>query len=228
MELSYCIALPPLLPVAAMTDGNLDRILFLLKTRGPMTAQTLAEALSITPQGTRQHLSRLEGEGLVGFEDRREKVGRPSRWWALTEAGHARFPDSHAGLTVDLIESVTRVFGPAGMDRLIADRETRQHAAYAAAVAGAGRLEDRVAALADLREREGYMAEWRREDGGWLLIENHCPICAAATACQGFCRSELALFRMVLGDGVAVERTDHIVAGARRCAYRITPAGLHA
>jgi len=27
----------------------------------------------------------------------------------------------------------------------------------------------------------------------------------------------------VLGDGVAIERTDHILAGARRCAYRIAP-----
>jgi predicted ArsR family transcriptional regulator len=207
-----------------MSDGSPDRILFLLKTRGPMTAQALGAALAITPQGTRQHLARLEAEGLVGYDDRREKVGRPSRWWRLTDAGHDRFPDSHAALTVDLIESVGRVFGPAGLDRLIADREARQHAAYDAAGAEAEGLEDRVAALAALRDREGYMAEWRREGDGWVLIENHCPICAAATACQGFCRSELALFRLVLGEDVAVERTDHIVAGARRCAYRITPA----
>jgi len=208
-----------------MSDGSPDRILFLLKTRGPMTAQALGAALDITPQGTRQHLARLETEGLVGFEDRREKVGRPSRWWALTEAGHGRFPDSHAALTVDLIESVIRVFGAAGMDRLIADREARQHGAYEAAVAGPDGLEDRVAALAALRDREGYMTEWRRDGDGWLLVENHCPICAAASACQSFCRSELALFRMVLGEDVAVERIDHIVAGARRCAYRITPVG---
>jgi len=40
-------------------------------------------------------------------------------------------------------------------------------------------------------------------------------------AIQGLCRSELALFRAVLGPGVEVERTEHILAGARRCAYRI-------
>ena len=81
----------------------------------------------------------------------------------------------------------------------------------------------RIAALADIRTREGYMAEYREaEDGeGWLLIENHCPICAAATACQGFCRSELAIFREMLGPECSIERTEHIVHGARRCAYRI-------
>ena len=58
-------------------------------------------------------------------------------------------------------------------------------------------------------------------DGSFLLSENHCPICVAARACQGLCRSELALFRAVLGPGVEVERSEHILAGARRCAYRI-------
>ena len=71
------------------------------------------------------------------------------------------------------------------------------------------------------------MAEWRTEDDGTLtLVENHCPVCAAATACRTLCRSELAIFRDVLGDGARVERTDHILAGARRCAYRVTPTGL--
>ena len=56
-----------------------------------------------------------------------------------------------------------------------------------------------------------------------MLVENHCPICAAATACQGLCRDELALFQKVLGPNVEVERTEHILAGARRCAYVIRP-----
>ena len=33
---------------------------------------------------------------------------------------------------------------------------------------------------------------------------------------------ELEVFRCALGDGVEVERTSHILTGARRCAYRIT------
>ena len=62
----------------------------------------------------------------------------------------------------------------------------------------------------------------RRRDGSFVLVENHCPICAAARACQGFCRDELGLFRRILV-GAKVERTEHLLAGARRCAYRIEP-----
>lgn len=66
------------------------------------------------------------------------------------------------------------------------------------------------------------MAEWSRgRDGDFVLVENHCPICAAARFCQGLCAGEMRLFKGVLGKGVRVERTEHILKGARRCAYRI-------
>jgi predicted ArsR family transcriptional regulator len=81
-------------------------------------------------------------------------------------------------------------------------------------------LRKKLNALAQMRSREGYMASVS-EDFGVLFVENHCPICVAAAACQGLCSSELAVFRTVLGTDVTVERIDHILAGARHCAYRI-------
>ena len=123
-------------------------------------------------------------------------------------------------MTVDLIEAVRTEFGPAVLERLIARRERTVAEGYRAALPDAD-LEARLAKLAQLRAAEGYMAEWRREaDGSYLLIENHCPICAAAAACQGFCRAELSLFQMLLAPA-KVERLEHILAGARRCAYRV-------
>jgi predicted ArsR family transcriptional regulator len=80
-----------------------------------------------------------------------------------------------------------------------------------------------VKRLAKIRSEEGYMASVTvGNDGALLLVENHCPICVAAKACQGFCRSELALFQETLGDKVSVARDEHIVAGARRCVYKIS------
>ena len=74
------------------------------------------------------------------------------------------------------------------------------------------------------RSSEGYMAEVEtRDDGALLLVENHCPICAAARQCQQFCRSELDLFQRVLGPGCTVGRVEHMLDGARRCVYVIKP-----
>ena len=201
-----------------------DQILFLLKTRGPQTAQQLAQSLQLTSMGVRRHLEAWADKGLLLTEDRADKVGRPARHWLLSEAGHARFPDRHGELTVQLIAQVRDLFGQAGLDRLIAAREQKSEAAYLAGMRKARTLAQRVAALAQTRNAEGYMAQVETlADGSFLLVENHCPICAAATACQGFCRSELALFQRTLGPGGTVQRAEHLLSGGRRCVYKITP-----
>lgn len=208
-----------------MDDDSASRLLYLLKSRGPSPSAALAHALGITLPGVRQHLAKLVAEKLVEHVDEAGKVGRPRRIWRLTAAGHGRFPDSHADLAVGLIGAVRELFGAKGLDRLIARREAETLATYRGALQKADDLGARVRALARLRSAEGYMAAARRQaDGSWLLVENHCPICVAAKACQGFCRAELDVFRAALGPGTTVERTEHLLAGARRCAYRIAPA----
>lgn len=198
-----------------------DRILQLLKRNGARTADQLGEALAMTGMGARRHLDRLARDGLVRGFDRVEGVGRPRKFWTLTEKGHLRFPDAHAELTAKLIGDVRRLFGEEGLDRLIAERERDMRVSYEAALEEKTKLEERVEALAALRSREGYMARAERDGDGMLLIEDHCPICAAAETCQSFCRSELSIFRMVLGADVLVERTEYLLEGGRRCAYRI-------
>ena len=205
--------------------GTADRLLYELKSRGPQQAATLAAACAITPMGAHKQLRALAGLGLVQSEDRIEGAGRPKRIWTLSAAGHARFPDRHGELAVQLIRNAAEVLGPDALDRLIDARERQAEKHYLEQLAGARTLGARVRRLAALRAGEGYMARAEPHGRTWLLIEDHCPICAAAATCQGFCRSELALFRRCLGDEALVERTEHLIAGARRCVYRISVAG---
>ena len=207
-------------------DRSIDRILWYLKTRGPQQAAQIARRLGVTAMAVRQHLYTLRDSGVVTYDDERRKVGRPARIWRITEKAQARFPDSHADLTVEMLAIIRATFGERGIDRLMTERTRLQRQAYGERLQAAGKsLEARVNALAKIRAEQGYMAEASRQrDGSFLLIENHCPICAAATACQGLCREELNLFSTLLGDSASVERTDHILAGARRCAYRIKPS----
>ena len=204
--------------------NSLEQLLLLLKTRGPQTAQALSALLGLTSMGARRQLEAAQENGLVAYVDHPGKVGRPVRRWMLTEAGHARFPDGHAELTLDLIAQLRLLFREEGLARLIGARERAVEAAYRSQVDASSRLPEQVAALARAREAEGYMAEAEPQpDGSVLLVEHHCPIRAAARSCQDFCRSELAVFGRVLGPSVSVLRIEHQLAGARCCAYRISP-----
>ena len=199
-----------------------DRILQALKSRGAQSTHTIARQIAVTLPGARKRLTELQLAGLVASKMVAAGVGRPKRIWRLTEKAQSRFPDTHAFLTVELISAARNLFGEDGIDRLINQREKDMQKRYQAALQKARGLRAKVARLCELRSEEGYMAEWSAlEDGAFLLAENHCPICAAARLCQGFCRSELRLFETVLGAGATVERIEHIIAGARRCAYRI-------
>lgn len=213
--------------IEPMADRTRTRLLNALKSSGPQTAADLADNLNVTSVAVRQHLDGMHGEGLVDFEDVKGSVGRPKRVWGLTAAGHQQFPDSHSALIVGLLEGLSDLFGDDGLENLIAHREAKTGKVYKEAMREAADLESRVELLADLRSREGYMAEVVRERDCFLLIENHCSICAAATACQGFCRSELSLFEDVLGPDATVERIEHLLSGDRRCMYRIK-RGEHA
>lgn len=197
-----------------------------LKRAGPQQARELASHLGVTAMAARQHLYALEAEGIVAAEEQPRPRGRPVKLWRLTKAAEPFFPDGHAELTLGLLDAMTSAFGARGLDKLVAARTEAQLAAYRARIKPGWPLKRRLEALARIRSEEGYMAEVRgagREAGrgAYLLVENHCPICAAAQACRGLCRRELELFETVLGPDVEVTRLDHLLSGARRCSYRI-------
>ncbi len=100
-----------------------DRILMFLKTRGEATSLLIAEELSVTKEGARKHLLNLAEAGLIEPTMKSEGVGRPSTYYTLTDKGLAQFPDTHAEVTVQLLQSVKNLLGENALDLLITDRE---------------------------------------------------------------------------------------------------------
>jgi len=215
--------------MSAKTQASPERktrraIAKLLKTEGPIGSAQLAERLGLTAMAVRQHLYALQNEGLVTAEERPVPIGRPAKFWRLTREADRLFPEAYAELSVALIDSVKDAFGDEGLERVLTSRCARQRVDYGKRIKPGDPLAKKLQELAKVRTEEGYMAEIRTgEDGSLLLVENHCPICAAANACQGFCATELELFRSVLGPGVTVERAEHIISGDHRCVYKVQP-----
>jgi predicted ArsR family transcriptional regulator len=196
-----------------------------LKRAGAMTVPELAEALDLTAAGVRQHVDALAEHGLVEAHAREPRGrGRPATEWRLTDLAADLFPDRHDDLTVGLLDALRASLGDDGLQRVIDARTEQMLQAYRRVLPAGGSVLKRVNALARQRTAEGYLADVTRDDeGAVVLVEHHCPICTAAQACRGLCRSELELFQAALGDDVEVTRTQHLLSGDVRCAYRVTP-----
>jgi predicted ArsR family transcriptional regulator len=187
-----------------------DAVLFQLKSLGEAQAETVATRLGITVQAVRQRLDRLLDENLVEFTDQARGRGRPRRMWSLTPRAISLFPDTHGQLTVDLIRTIRSELGEKAFDRLLQLRAEEIAASYRHRLGPAPDMAGKLAALAEIRSAEGYMARLEELPGeGYLLVEDHCPICAAAITCQGFCSIELEVFRGLLDEGWQIERRDH-------------------
>lgn len=200
-------------------------IVQLLKQEGCLDAEALASRLEITAMAVRQHLYALQDEQLVTYQEEPRPMGRPAKLWQLTAAADRFFPDGYAELTLSLLNSVKEAFGEAGLDRLLEVRTRQQLDGYSQQMKGKRSLKQRLNKLAEIRTNEGYMAEVQvQADGSFLLIENHCPICAAATVCTELCAKELETFQSLLGNETNIQRIEHIIAGERRCAYQIRQA----
>jgi len=198
-------------------------ILDYLKMHGPTDALFLAERLHTTGMGARQHLYDLQEQGVVTFSLAKAEKGRPAKLWRLTSKADEYFPDTHGELTSQILQSVQQSFGQAGIERILARRKQAQVKEYRGRIHDRMPLREKVKVLAALRTQEGYMANVDEiNEGEFELVENHCPICTAATSCPGLCEAELEVFKNLMGETASVVRTEHIVSGQRRCLYRVS------
>ncbi len=110
------------------------------------------------------------------------------------------------------------------LDDLFAKR--RQHRIDNARVRLEGKrtLGAKVAELASILDEDGYLATHERVGTGvYRVVEHNCAIWAVAQKYGQACVSEIDFIRAVL-PGATVERVQHMVAGARHCAYEIRAA----
>ena len=201
------------------------KILDRLKVRGPQSIKILSKFMEQTTMGVRQHLTAMESKGLVcQTETKRQNRGRPLNLWKLSKKGHQRFKDGHESVALELIASTAELKGKEFLKELIYSRNKSIQENYKLKLRNAGsHLGQQIIRLAELRSDEGYMAEVRLLPDGWLLTENHCPIHAAASQCAHFCEAELSCFQAAFHEKADIERVEHLLDGARRCTFKISP-----
>jgi predicted ArsR family transcriptional regulator len=199
-------------------------VLFAVRTIGDATVDDVAAYLGITASGARQHLTALADDGLVDADELARDAGsrgRPRLSYHATDLADALFPKAYAALTNDLLGYLAEE-GTEAVDRLFARRRDDRIAGARQRLAGRRSLAAKVDELARILDEDGYVATAERAGRDrFRLVEHNCAITEVARRYGQACSSEIDFIRAVLPEA-DVERTSHIVDGARHCAYEIS------
>jgi len=208
--------------VARLPAGR-RAVLYAVRRRGEATAEQVAEQLDITVSGARQHLTVLAKDGLVESSELASPEGRRGRRtlvYSATSGADAYFPKAYGELTKELLGYVADTDRDL-LDQLFAKRREARIESARTRLASKRTLRAKVAELTRILDEDGYLANWEQAEPGVLrIVEHNCAIWAVAERYGQACTSELEFIRTVL-DGADVERVQHMVAGARRCAYEV-------
>ncbi|NET11303.1 MAG: iron-sulfur cluster biosynthesis transcriptional regulator SufR [Merismopedia sp. SIO2A8] len=206
-----------------------DILQFLVK-QTPATAQQLAEHLKISPQATRRHLKDLESEGLVEHNVMQTGMGRPQYLYHLSEKGREQLPAQYDDFALSLLDTIAETFGPDQVGTILQKQWVQKGLDYRDRI-GNGPLQERVEKLVELRQDEGYMAEWHlltpdeltqypSSHPRFVITEYNCAISHVAQSYPRVCDHELEMFERALQD-CSVERTHWQVKGEHRCGYLV-------
>ena len=196
-------------------------VLETLKRRGEATADELADCLEISSSAVRQHLGALRSAGYVAARQDRGHAGRPADRYHATDLAEPLFAAPSNDLAVELLGHLDEE-DPGLVDRIFERRRQQLVAAVQAELDDDLSLGERVAALTDRLDAQGYLADFEELAEGRYRINLHsCAIWAVANRYQQACTAELGFIEALVPEAV-VQRITHKSAGAHTCAYEIT------
>jgi predicted ArsR family transcriptional regulator len=208
---------PPTLPAGRRA------VLYAVRRRGEATAEQVADQLGMTVSGARQHLTALARTGLVEAAEMPStelKRGRRTLAYSATAAADEYFPKAYGELTNELLGYVADT-SPDLLEDLFAKRRQHRIENAQTRLAGKRTLGTKVAELTRILDEDGYLATYEKVAPDlYRVIEHNCAIWAVAQRYGQACTSEIDFIRAVLPEA-EIERVQHMVAGARHCAYEV-------
>jgi predicted ArsR family transcriptional regulator len=203
-----------------------ERILFLLKKKGPLSIDDLSRQMGITPMGIRQHLISLERKGFVDYVARRYGVGRPAFLYKLTENADDLFPKAYHEFILSALKDLEKNGGQDKLEDIFKWRKERILKERKEALGDKKSLQDRVYALKDLLESDGYLVDLDMDDNNYILREFNCPIAKVASEFREACKYELQIYRELLRKDVM--RQECMAEGSPSCTYVIPKTPIRA
>ena len=213
----------------------------LLKNKGGMTVDELAQALKVTRNAVRQHLATLSKNGFVAPGKTRPTRGRPQQLHILTDPGKEAFPRHYSWFAQLLVDAIAGEHGAEGLrtrlGRVAAAVATQLQqrgavngngSANGAATVGTGAvangngdLRQKVARLAVVMDELGYDARVGADVSSMPAIEaDNCVFHELAKKNPEICHFDLALLSAATDS--KVEHHECMARGGNVCRFKFT------
>lgn len=197
------------------TRGQVIKLL----RQGEATVSDLAEALDLTDNAIRSHLTKLERDELVYPSGKRPGVRKPETLYALTPEAEQLFPKAYHLLFNTLLEALHTRLPSAEVEQLL--REVGRSLAEDLPTSGeGGSIRSRSEVAVEVLEDLGGLAELQESEDQFVIRGYSCPLAAAVKEHPEVCQLAEALLAGIIGRPVH-EMCDR--NGEVRCAFLVRP-----
>lgn len=207
--------------------ANQKKILeFLLPQPEGAPLDEIAEHLGITKTAAKEHLIKVEGLGFLSFRDVRGSVGRPRRYYFLSQEGHEAFPRQYSWLSNIILEFLAEDVGAASvakmMERLAVRVAESMKPRFEKTASTAELLSEIAKALNEL----GYRATLKQRDlrKGAVIEATNCVYHTVAKAHPELCKFDTKFIEKSSG-GLNVKLESCIARGGSVCRFCIRKIG---
>lgn len=188
--------------------------------RGETTASRVASNLHMQVSAARKHLEQLASSGLVAEAFQRTGVGRPKKFYTITEKGREIFPRQYHTLLNNVVAKLVEREGPDGAESIM--RDIAKDVAKTLGRENITSSSHTKQVLAGINQL-GFDATLGMNNGTLAVTSRNCPVWKAAVAqrevvCRGF---HAELLRASLG-GKDVDRQEWMVDGDSYCRHTIS------
>lgn len=197
-----------------LLSSSKSKIVSLL-LQGSKTAAEIALALKIQTSAARKHLEDLQANGIVSQEFRRAELGRPKKFYGLTENGKELFPRRYDAILNAVLSKLGQREGRGSVEPLMGD------IAKDLAKTMSGKADrERIERVSEGLNELGFQASIKEDPKGFVVISENCPLLKTATLQSELVCESLheTLLKKTLGATV-VNRESWILSGDSYCKH---------
>jgi len=196
-----------------------DRVLQTLLFREHCTINELADTVQINPISVRHHISRLEADGLVASDETRHGVGRPRRFYFLTEKGREHFPTRYIRLTMRLLEQLKESVPPIFIKGLFTQMAQEMASNYQSEMTGLP-MDQRIELVKQFLAREGFNVEVEKLGDSYHIRESNCPYFQVGQTHPEICSLDQTLISTLLN--IPAQKVQCLLHGDAHCTYIVS------